>query len=305
MKFSFVICTYNRAQSLTRCIESLCLQIYPSDDYEIVIINNNSTDNTTFVCDEFLISYPNHIIRSFVEEEQGISYARNRGVKEATGKFILFIDDDETIRENHLKLLAQYLKEYPYAELVASAVIPVYEAEVPKWMSPFTERLIGGTFEATCNEVKILNKKQYPGTGHTIVKRSLFDKYGLYNTSLGRKADGLLGAEDKDMAFRWIENKVKCYFFPNIPIYHHIAAYKLTDTFFNKLTFSVGVSERIRTLLISKSAYYKRIMMELVKWAGSIVLFLLYLFKAEPSKGNKLIVFRWNVSKGLLSTTQR
>lgn len=280
------------------------MQSYSKDDYEIIIVNNNSTDNTEAVCKELETSYPEHIIRSFLEEEQGVSYARNRGVKEAKGKFIVFIDDDETVGEDHLKTLAKYFQEYPYAELAASAVIPIYETEVPKWMSPFTERLIGGTFEPDGNEVKVLNKKQYPGTGHTIVKRCLFDKYGMYNVNLGRKADGLLGAEDKDMAFRWIVNKVKCYFFPGIPVYHHIAAYKLTTTFFNKLTFSIGISERVRTLSISRSAYYKRVLSEMFKWAASIILCVYYTFKLEPAKGGKLLIFRWNVTRGLLSSPE-
>ena len=298
--FSFVICTYNRAESLYRTLQSLCLQNYTVNEYEIVVIDNNSTDETSEKCNVIKTENADKNISVHLEENQGVSYARNRGVTEANGKFIIFIDDDETINEDYLSILNSYIKQYPFAELAATAVIPIYEGGEPKWMSPFTQRLIGGTFETNTTDVKIL-KKTYPGTGHTIIKKSLFDKFGMYNTDLGRKAKGLLGAEDKDMAMRLMTNKVVCYFFPNIPVYHHIPTYKLSRGFFNELTYSLGISERIRTKNISEATYRSRLFSECIKWCASTILFFFYLITFRVSKGWKIVVFRFNVTRGLFS----
>lgn len=299
MRFSFVTCTYNRAAYLPKTLKALCEQTFLGKNYEIVIIDNNSSDNTAEVCRNFVDSYPHKQIRYHRETNQGLSYALNRGIEEAKGQYIIYVDDDETVSKKHLELLEEYLNQFPEAELCASPVIPVYEEKEPKWMSIFTQRLIGGYFYSG-KDVKILNKSSYPGTGHTIIKRELYAKFGTYNTELGRKGTSLMGAEDKDMAFRLTKNNIKCYYLPDVPIYHHIPAYKLTDEFFTKLTRSIGKSERVRTLNISKKAYRKRIFDEAIKWAASFVLMSFFLLTLRPAKGFKLLEFRWNVSKGLL-----
>lgn len=299
MRFSFITCTYNRDKYIAQTLQSVCSQTFDNNNHEIIVIDNNSTDNTATICNEFREKYTDKNFRYFKEENQGLSFALNRGIKEAKGDFLIFVDDDETIIPEHLERLEAHLKNYPHVELFGSPVIPVYEVEQPKWMSRFTQRLIGGYFDQG-NSVKQLDAKNYPGTGHTIIKRELYEKYGYYNTDLGRKGSSLMGAEDKDMFNRLKAHNVECYYLPDIPIYHHIPPNKMTDDFFHRLTYSIGKSERIRTLGISKKEYRKRIFLECIKWAASFVLCLGYTITLHPAKGFRLLQFRWNVSKGLL-----
>lgn len=299
MQFSFVTCTYNRAEGLSRTLQSLVVQKFSAEEFQIIIIDNNSSDNTWEVCKSFIEEYSCLQIEYYKETNQGLSYALNRGIKEAKGDYIVYVDDDETVAPDHLYRLSVHLYKYPKMELIASPVVPLYEDREPKWMSLFTQRLIGGSFNAG-NKLKKLGKGKYPGTGHTVIKRELYRKFGDYNTELGRKGSGLLGAEDKDMAFRLINNNIACYYIPDIPIYHHIPKYKLTDEFFTRLTYSIGKSERIRTKAVSEGDYYKRLFDELIKWGASVLLFFFYFITLRLSKGVKLLEFRWNVSKGLL-----
>lgn len=297
IKFSIVICTYNRERYISKSLQSICEQSFSTESYEVLVIDNNSPDNTSKVCSEFINKYKNINIRYILETNQGISYGRNTGVKEALGEYIIFIDDDETINADYLDTLYSYLNQYPQAQLCATPVYPIYEANKPKWLSHFTLRPITGYYYKG-DKVNILKGKDYPGTGHAIIKRSLFEQYGTFNTELGRKGSSLLGAEDKDMFLRFINNNIECYYFPDIPIYHHIPEYKLTDNFFKELTYSIGKSERIRTKSISNNCYLKRLFSELIKWVASFALCIFYIF--SPSKGIKLLQFRWNVTKGLL-----
>jgi len=299
MRFSFITCTYNREKYLPQTLDAVCQQNFPADDYEIIVIDNNSTDNTAKICEEYKLKYQDKQFRYFKETNQGFSFALNRGIKEARGEFIIFADDDETVIPEHLQRLDSHLKDYPQAQLCACPVVPIYETGEPKWMSRFTQRLIGGYFNQG-NEVKKLEKKNYPGTGHTIIRRDIYERYGYYNTDLGRKGTSLMGAEDKDMFNRLKSNDIECYYFPDIPIYHHIPQRKTTDEFFNKLTYSIGKSERIRTKAVSENEYYSRLFQELIKWAASIVLFVGYTIMLTPSKGARLLLFRWNVTKGLV-----
>lgn len=299
MRFSFITCTYNRDKYIGQTLQSVCDQKYPDNNYEIIVIDNNSTDNTASICEEFRAEYPNKNFRYFKEMNQGLSFALNRGIKEAQGEYLIFVDDDETIIPEHLERVDNHLKIYPEAVLCGTPVIPVYEIPEPKWMSRFTQRLIGGYFDQG-KEVKILEAKNYPGTGHTIIKKELYERYGNYNTELGRKGTSLIGAEDKDMFNRLKNNNIVCYYLPDIPIYHHIPPNKMTDEFFHKLTYSIGKSERIRTKAVSEKEFRNRLLSEGIKWGASVVLFAGYTLGLQPSKGFRLLQFRWNVTKGLL-----
>lgn len=299
MRFSFITCTYNRDKYIGQTLQSVCDQKYPDNNYEIIVIDNNSTDNTASICEEFRAEYPNKNFRYFKEMNQGLSFALNRGIKEAQGEYLIFVDDDETIIPQHLERLDNHLRTYPEAVLCGTPVIPVYEIPEPKWMSRFTQRLIGGYFDQG-KEVKILEAKNYPGTGHTIIKKELYERYGNYNTELGRKGTSLIGAEDKDMFNRLKNNNIVCYYLPDIPIYHHIPPNKMTDEFFHKLTYSIGKSERIRTKAVSEKEFRNRLLSEGIKWGASVVLFTGYTLGLQPSKGFRLLQFRWNVTKGLL-----
>ncbi|NDW17628.1 glycosyltransferase family 2 protein [Dysgonomonas sp. 216] len=299
MRYSFVICSYNREKYIGKTIESVCLLDFKADQFELLIVDNNSTDNTEAVCLKMIALYPAIDIRYIKETSQGVSYARNRGIKEAKGEFIIFVDDDETIASDYLTKFDGYLNAFPQIILAGTAVLPVYETEKPKWLSHFTLRLVTGYYDEG-NEVKKLEAKNYPGTGHTIIKKELFERFGYYNTDLGRKGKGLMGAEDKDMMLRLIENNIDCYYLPGMPVYHHIPAEKLTEQFFNELTYSIGKSERIRTKNISEKSYRKRLFSEAVKWGASVILCIGYTITLNPSKGIKLLQFRKNVTKGLL-----
>jgi glycosyltransferase involved in cell wall biosynthesis len=300
VRFSVVVCTYNRAKYLSATLESVIQQKFPPEKFEIIIVDNNSVDATEEVCRKFINQYKNLSIHYFKEIRQGISYGRNKGVEEASGEFIAFIDDDETVEPDYLQNLDTFFCNYPQAELSGGPVVPVYETPPPDWLSPFTMRLITGAYDKG-GKIKIVKAKDYPGTGHATFKRKLFFKYGAFNTDLGRKGTSLLGGEDKDFFLRLIQDGVNCYYLPSAKIYHHIPASKLSEDFFNRLTYAIGKSERTRTLAFSKLTYCKRIGSETIKWAASILLFFYYAFTVRFSKGKKLIKFRYNVTKGLIN----
>jgi len=299
-KYSVVICTYNRAASLCRALQSMAAQQFDASRFEVVIVDNNSSDDTEEQVADFIQNNPGLQVRYFKESNAGVSYARNRGVRESQGEYIVFLDDDETVWNDFLSHLDAFFKAYPHALLCAEPVVPLYEGTPPHWLSPYTEAMLTGAYHKG-EHVKYLKTSDYPGTGHATFKRELFFKYGDFNTGLGRKGSSLLGGEDKDFFLRLINNGVTCYYVPEATIFHHIPSHKLTDEFFDKLTFSIGQSERLRTKNISRPAYYKRIASEVIKWGGTLTLSVYYLMQGQSHKGHKLIQFRANVTKGLMT----
>ncbi|WKL00321.1 glycosyltransferase [Paenibacillus amylolyticus] len=83
MKVTVAICTYNRAHDAVEAIRSAIQQNYASSDYEIILIDNNSKDNTREIVLQTILQHENHSIRYVLEEKQGLSVARNRAIHEA------------------------------------------------------------------------------------------------------------------------------------------------------------------------------------------------------------------------------
>lgn len=300
MYLSVIICTYNRGKYIPLVLNSLSKQTLSADDYEVLVVNNNSPDDTAEIISSYQKENPRMPLRSFLETNPGISHARNRGVNEAKGTIIVFLDDDETTDPSFLQNVKDFFLHYPDAGISAGPVVPVFETKPPGWLSNYITRAITGAYDKG-NAIKKLPPRDYPGTGHACFRKDLFAKYGAFNTELGRKGTSLLGAEDKDFFLRLMAGKESCYYVPGAKIYHHIPAEKLTDTFFKNITFAMGKSEKIRTLNLGKASYGKRLLQEAFKWAASFVLWAGYLVALQPVKGNKLIAFRWHVTRGLLT----
>lgn len=296
---SVIICTYNRDKYIYNLLKSIAENTLSKAKYEIVLVNNNSTDATEMECNRFCADYDDVVFRYFIETNQGLSYARNRGIQEAKGKVVVYVDDDATINKEYLQTYYDFFEKDNKVEAAGGPIFPVYETVEPKWMSHYTRQLITGKLYMG-NVVKEFTKGAFPGGGNAAYRKSVFDKVGLFNVDLGRKGTSLIGAEEKDLFDKMTAQGIKFFYLPKAILYHIIPASKLTEEHFDRLTYSIGKSERIRTLSISKKKYYSRLFSEVVKWGGSIILWIRFFFTLEFSKGNKLIQFRYNVTKGLL-----
>lgn len=299
-RLSVIFCTYNREKYLYNALKSIAKQDVPFSLYEILLINNNSTDRTTEICKEFKQNFPQVDFKYFLETNQGLSYARNRGVKESHGEILVFVDDDATIFEGYLIAIDTFFTTHTHAMACGGPIVPVYEVEKPKWLSLYTEQLIGGALYEG-NQTKPFRNGKFPGGGNSAFKKEVFDKYGLFNVELGRKGTGLIGAEEKDLYDRLTKGGEIFYYLPQMGIHHYIPEKKLTSAHFKELTYSIGKSERIRTKSVSNADYKKRLFSEFKKWCGTFALCLYYILRFSPQKGFKLLEFRWYVTKGLLS----
>jgi len=298
-KLSVVICTYNRDKYIYNVLKSIAENNFSIEKYEIILINNNSSDNTESECYRFQSDFSFVTFNYFMEKEQGLSYARNRGIKESSGDFIIYVDDDATVNQEYLQSYYNFFEQYPLAMAAGGAVIPIYETKKPKWLSYFTTQLITCYFNKG-EKIIPFGKFGFPRGGNVAYRKDVFDKIGLFNVELGRNGGNLIGAEEKDIFDKMRTANMKFYYIPNAILYHIIPEKKLTKEYFKNLTFSIGKSEKMRTKAISKWKYIKRIVIEAIKWSVSFALFIYYTLTLRPTKGWKLLLFRWYVSKGLL-----
>lgn len=296
---SIIICTYNRDPYIYNVLKSIADNDFPFSEYEIVLVNNNSTDNTAAECERFQKDFPQVAFQYVIEKNQGLSYARNRGIAESKGEILIYVDDDATVNDKYLRTFDDFFRNDPQAMAAGGPIIPVYETAVPAWMSHYTKNLITG-YLYWGSKVKEFTNGRFPGGGNAAYRKEVFEQVGLFNVDLGRKGNSLAGAEEKDIFDKMRDRGMRFYYLPDAILYHIIPAKKLTKDYFDRLTYSIGQSERTRTLAVSRAKYVKRFCIEAVKWGASLVLCLFYTLTLRPKKGFKLLAFRYNVTKGLL-----
>ena len=294
-----VICTYNRAKYIGPLLENIAANDLSKAEYEILLVDNNCTDNTREICDTFASNHPDVNFCYVVETEQGLSAARNKGIKEAKGDIIVYIDDDALVDTWYLRIIVEYMSVHPEIDAVGGPIVPLYETEEPQWMTCYTKELLCGYLYFGDKE-RTFPGDRYPGGGNAAYRANVFEKVGLFNTDLGRKGDSLMGAEEKDIFDKMSSQRMRFMYLPKMILHHIIPQKKLEKDYFDRLTLQIGKSEHQRTLAIGKGKYAKRLFSEAVKWGGTLVLLCLYTISFHPMKGWKLVLFRRNVTKGLL-----
>ena len=296
---SIIVCTYNRDKYLYGALRCITENGFPAEAYEIILVNNMSTDNTESECQKFGKDYPNVNFRYFVETNQGLSYARNRGIKESHGETLLFLDDDSYIQQDYLKNLQRQLNDHPEADAFGGKIDPIFESgEAPKWLSKWNYSWVSAIDMG--DEVCQFEGKAFPIGANMGIRKATIEKTGVFNTQLGRSKKNLMGGEEKDLFERIRQQGGNIYYFPDVVVQHLIPPSRTTYEYVKRLGEGVGMSERIRTLNVSRWKYLKRLLSELVKWCGTAVLWLGFALKGQFEKGNILFTFRRKVTSGLL-----
>ena len=295
MELSIVISTYNNVASLERTLESVAVQDADKSIWECVIVNNNSTDDTAERVSAFIKAHSDINIKLVDESQQGLSYARNRGIAESKGQFIAFIDDDETINEG---FVSAYLDLFHnHGAFVGSGALKVcYETVRPKWMSHYTEKMIANPLDLG-SEIITVASSIMPTGGNMAFNREVFNLYGNFDTNLGRKGGELFGGEENDLFQRIRDLGERIFYTPHAIAYHHIADKKLTPEYFDKLSYGVGVSKRLRAeKRDSLEALYSD---ERAKRRYTLFLAIFYILTLRPQKASWLWRMRKGISKGI------
>lgn len=298
VRLSLVIATFNRSSSLITTLESVVLQSAPRSEWECVVVNNNSTDDTAVRFAEFVARHPEYNIRMVEETNQGLSYARNRGIRESEGEYVAIVDDDERIAPSFIAAYIRLFDSLPEAQAAGGPIVAEYPTGRPRWMSRFTERPIANTMHFGA-DVREFPRGRVPGGGNMAIRRSAVRRYGVFDTSLGYVGESLVGGEESDLFERLQIAEAKYYYVPEAVMYHIIPKEKLSADYLRRLSYNVGVSQ------LRRARYYHRKgrvrLKECLKWVATLLLAVWYLVTLQWSKARYLLIMRWNITRGLWS----
>ena len=276
---------------------SVAMQSAEATTWECIVVDNNSADDTRQRVEAFKREHSDLNIRYVYEQNQGLSHARNAGIKASRGDIVAFIDDDERIVEEFISAYIDLFNQHPDAMAAGGEIIAEYPTGRPRWMSRYTERPIANPMSFG-NSVRLFPKGRIPGGGNMAMRRRLFDCIGEFNTSLGRTGKRLLGGEESDLFERIAKHGHKVYYAPRAVMYHIIPAEKLTRDYFTRLATNTGVSQRTRAEL--NNATLRLYVGEAMKWVATLLLCLVH----RPKQSQYLLLMRRYISKGIFSKTK-
>lgn len=240
-----VVCTYNRASLLPRALDSLLNQESDRCQFEILVVDNNSTDATRNVVADYQTQRSN--IRYVIEPEQGIAYARNRALREATGDYIAFLDDDAWAESTWLEsLFGSVSLLRPTPACVVGPVILEWEGDRPSWFPEQYESLLCA-YDLGSSPY-FLDENGYLLTTNVLFHRPTVLDLGGFRPYLGRKGNRPLGGEDNDMYQRLIRAGYKIYYHPDARVHHGVPKERQTRRYLVQRLFWDGASQPLMAL---------------------------------------------------------
>jgi glucosyl-dolichyl phosphate glucuronosyltransferase len=300
LKISVVICTYNRSAYIRDAMESLYGQTLARDKYEVIVVNNNSTDNTEEICKAFIQSHSNARFYFTNEIQQGSSFARNTGATLVQSPILCFMDDDAIADNDYLEKITIFFEQYPDCGGLGGRIIPKYIPAEPKWMSHYVSSLVGHFHYS--DTVSVFSANRYPLESNMIIRKKDFDTIGGFNTSLPGVAGTLrIGGEGKDFFLRLKALGRNIYYDPEIRVQHVVETAKLTHEYMYRVASGIGRGERVRMKEKGNWAFYKKLLEYIFKLGASLFLGIKYTLQGLPAKAEPVIRFRVDALKGLLN----
>jgi glucosyl-dolichyl phosphate glucuronosyltransferase len=304
VSITVILCTYNRCKTLATALNSVAVAAYTLPtwlEWEVIVVDNNSTDQTRNVVEDFCRRLPGRF-RYVLEPNQGVSHARNAGIRESRGDVLAFMDDDVTVDPAWLWNLTAALHSGEWKG-TGGRVIPVWKTKPPSWLStkgpyalaPFVAFDLG-------SEAGPLTEP--PFGANMAFRKEMFEKYGGFRTDLGRCGNNLLSNEDTEFGRRLLLGGERLRYEPSALMYHPVYESRIQKKYLLRWWFGKGRAD-IAELGIRQGT----------KWfLGGIPLYLLrrlvgwtvrWMIAINTSKRFSCKLNVWNITGQILQCHQR
>lgn len=261
MKLTVAICTWNCSVVLDRALDQLSRVIVPEGSFwEVLVVNNNSTDNTDEVIEKYSALIP---IRRLFEPVQGLSSARNLAVKEAAGDYIIWMDDDIFAERDWLVEYCKAFKVHPDAVFFGGPIAPFFEGEPSDWLKrvfPYINNY-HGIKDYGDKPVPLVNAAVFPYGGNFSVRIKEQRKY-LFHPELGRKGTLLGGGEETFVFESMFMDGCKGFSVPGALVKHFIPKNKQGIDYLRRVIYhrhrlqvSIDLAGKKVALLFGKPRY--------------------------------------------------
>jgi glucosyl-dolichyl phosphate glucuronosyltransferase len=241
MQISVILCTYQRCHSLARALQSVAKSTLPSAvEWEVLVVDNNSSDQTREVVEEISRRYPAHF-RYLFEGRPGKSHALNAGIRNARGDILAFMDDDVTVEPTWLENVTAPLHNNEWVG-VGGRILPDHTLAYPRWLSlhdPYALAPLAlfdlGTQAGPLTEP--------PFGTNMAFQRKVFEKYGGFRTDLGPRPGSEIRNEDSEFGHRLLAAGERLRYEPDAVVYHSVPRNRVQKPYFQAWRFDKGRAE--------------------------------------------------------------
>lgn len=250
---SVVLCTLNRDYYLRSALHSLVNQSLSHEKFEILVVDNGSTDRTKeVVTEEFCL--PSNNIFYIYEPKTGANNARNTGLKAARGDYIVFFDDDAIASPKWLEnILDKFQSSLPNIGCIGGKIDPIWESPRPDWLP---DGLLGYLTILDISPVpKILSKGEFLYSVNFAFNKAVLESVGGFEVGLDRIGNNLLSNGDIMVQKRIQDQGYVCFYDPEISVQHQIQASRLQPEWFYKRAYWQGISEGVMKKRYNKSIF--------------------------------------------------
>lgn len=241
-----VICTHNRERYLGAAIDSIVTQDADGASFELLVVDNRSTDGTPTLCQRYA---ERGQLRYIQEPQLGLCYARNAGWRNARGGIVAYFDDDAVAEPGWLKAIADAFKEFGNAGVVGGRVLPIWEGERPPWLSD------GIAFSLTIvdwsAEPKLIpdpNVEWLVGA-NMAMPACVLAEVGGFEPRLDRIGTSMLSGGDVFLQHRIVDHGYDCVYYPGMAVRHLVPANRLEKRWFTRRYYWQGISDAVMTLI--------------------------------------------------------
>jgi glycosyltransferase involved in cell wall biosynthesis len=240
---TILICTYNRATDLADTLDSIAALETPTGvAWDVLVVDNNSNDETRSVVESRTRGYPVHL-RYLFEGTQGKSNALNTGMRATPAPIIVFTDDDVRVPAGWLEATVRPLLERRDIHYTGGPVRPVWGGPRPNWLDERGN--LGGTIAVKdhgCEPFVFEDRWKTPLGVNMAVRRSLIEQIGGFRPDLGRNGKSLLGQEQAEFFYRSRAARARGLYVPAMVLEHIVPASRLTRSYFRRWWYWKGVS---------------------------------------------------------------
>jgi glucosyl-dolichyl phosphate glucuronosyltransferase len=239
LNITVVLCTYNRCNILARALQSVAASKMPDGvSWEILVVDNNSPDQTRAVVERFCNQYPGRFRYTF-ERAQGKSHALNTGIREARGRFLAFIDDDAIAEPTWLWNLSRPVAT---GESVGAGgrILPEPGFMPPPWLPMAGPRNMGGVLAFFDRGDEPCKLDSPPFGTNMCFRREMFERYGGFRTDLGPRPGSEIRNEDTEFGRRLISAGECLQYEPSAVVYHPVPTGRLRKDYFLTWWFDDG-----------------------------------------------------------------
>lgn len=239
-----LICTFNRASLLAETLESLAaLRVSPGIKWDVLIVDNRSTDNTGAVVRSLQPTYPVPL-HYLYEDRQGKSYALNTGLNATRARFVLFTDDDVRVSPGWLEAAISPMIEDAAIDYTGGPVHPIWEVPPPAWLRGDRAGLWGAIAILDYGPSSFVFEDQgrIPIGANMAVRWTLLDAIGHFDPQLGRRGASLLGQEQAEFFCRARDAGACGMYAPDMSVHHHVPRQRLTRRYFRRWWLWKGIS---------------------------------------------------------------